>query len=1359
MDDMQKGSDNELETSESSDECSIFDEDECSLSDGDSNAEVPLTEEEIQDLIDQLFEVESKAAEAQEMLEEESLASIKREIREELSANLSGPELDEAVEEEMLTFAEQWQEALDRLEDKSGLIQEQLDDAGIELSMLFKWLEKQAPQCCTTEAWKKRTHWAGALPSHEVSKAVQEAENDLDIIRPVKRHRGKLIEEGASGYLEKKVLDRGFTHCASGSDTQKGDGWRFLDSVLEKEHNEGKPGCFGSKAWASVYLAATPEQAALLGLPGSNEVEEIDDLEKCKDILTAEAIANERESGLTEMQRKNIKKVKEEEDIKRTKLMDQFIFKRKRKRKPGSSSISGPSNQCIDKGQTTWHINCPDVHPDQNIGGAVIINIDSDEEQIPSKFTESVRVMEQAKLYFQDAVKSLETSELPYAVGKEDRTNDAFNCTVCGKKLRPDQVNKHPLFDVIICKPCRKFYQSGPITKDSSGRDNECSWCANGGNIVFCDGCDKVFCEGCIKLNFGDQKYQQIIESEQWLCYCCDTELLMPKITRFLEASELKSIGSSNQANSQSDEFIELRQHEKRRKRLRRIIEDDELEESTIIKQRLEKERKERLDRLRDSANNIGTDMTSTTSTLEKCAINVVRDPDEEEVLIPSGIATFLKPHQIEGVQFMWENCIESIKKVKAGDPGNGCILAHSMGLGKTLQIIAFLYTVLKKKDLGLRTALIVTPVNVLHNWPDEFEKWKPAERKGLRVYVLDETSRNIRKKLLHEWQKTGGVMMIGYSTFRTMSLGKYVKYSSEKDEIRKALQNPGPDILVCDEAHMIKNKKADITLALKQMVDFVREGFLGRPQDFKNRFQNPIENGQHADSTDYDVRCMKERTHVLHKQLMGFVQRKGASIVENELPKKLVYVISVRLSPLQRALYNRFLQYFWLTNEQSVMTLKSRKSLFPTYHALAKVWNHPDLLFTIKEEKDILSEDSMDECFDEDVLSTDEDISMLRKEDKKFQTKSQVKTDPDGLNLNANLDWCKDLIDIPLGTLDYSGKLVLLLDILTMSSARGDKALVFSQSIPTLNLIENFLARIPRPKGKAGGWRKDKEWYRLDGQTSARERQKLVKRFNNPSNLKVQCVLISTKAGSLGINLQAANRVVIVDGSWNPTHDIQALFRVWRFGQMKAVVIYRLLAFGTAEEKIYKRQVAKESLAARVLDAQQIERHSKMDELRVLFKLDEHANEQSTSNMGRTSNTLDHDPPEDDIMTSLLIDHRPKWIVGIHKHDTLLEDREDEKLTVEEQELAWEKFRRIADSHDVDWVQINSQPEISSCVSNSWSGAGYKMPESTCSFTFHAMLLQSTSTKNNEHVRCGACQEEIGWEHIAKSKHSKLFP
>ncbi|CAM6101633.1 unnamed protein product [Calypogeia fissa] len=93
-----------------------------------------------------------------------------------------------------------------------------------------------------------------------------------------------------------------------------------------------------------------------------------------------------------------------------------------------------------------------------------------------------------------------------------------------------------------------------------------------------------------------------------------------------------------------------------------------------------------------------------------------------------------------------------------------------------------------------------------------------------------------------------------------------------------------------------------------QQGMNFVtrcREGFLGTSQVFKNRFQNPMENGQHADSTTRDVKLMKQRSHVLHAQLKGFVQRMNTSVLKDELPSKfLLFNICEALTTSGEAIY-----------------------------------------------------------------------------------------------------------------------------------------------------------------------------------------------------------------------------------------------------------------------------------------------------------------------------------------------------------------------------------------------------------------------------------------------------------------------
>lgn len=114
-------------------------------------------------------------------------------------------------------------------------------------------------------------------------------------------------------------------------------------------------------------------------------------------------------------------------------------------------------------------------------------------------------------------------------------------------------------------------------------------------------------------------------------------------------------------------------------------------------------------------------------------------------------------------------------------------------------------------------------------------------------------------------------------------------------------------------------------------------------------RFQNPIENGQHTNSTAEDVKIMNQRSHILYEQLKGFVQRMDMNVVKKDLPPKTVFVISVKLSPLQRKMYKRFLDVHGFTKDKISGEKIIKRSFFAGYQALAQVCEFPVFfLFTI---------------------------------------------------------------------------------------------------------------------------------------------------------------------------------------------------------------------------------------------------------------------------------------------------------------------------------------------------------------------------------------------------------------------------
>ncbi|XP_056260191.1 helicase ARIP4 [Seriola aureovittata] len=633
--------------------------------------------------------------------------------------------------------------------------------------------------------------------------------------------------------------------------------------------------------------------------------------------------------------------------------------------------------------------------------------------------------------------------------------------------------------------------------------------------------------------------------------------------------------------------------------------------------------------------------------------VNINHPAEEKDIYLAPQLARAVKPHQIGGIRFLYDNLIESLERYKTSS-GFGCILAHSMGLGKTLQVISFIDILLRNTEA--HTVLAIVPVNTLQNWLTEFNIWLPPQEalspdtdpilvagRTFKVHILNDEHKTTlaRAKVVEDWSRDGGVLLMGYEMYRLLSMKKSFvmgkKRKSKKpagpiiidlDEedrqqelmrgIEKAIARPGPDVVICDEGHRIKNYHASTSQALKNirsrrrvvltgyplqnnlieywcMVDFVRPDFLGTRQEFSNMFERPILNGQCVDSTPQDVRLMRYRSHVLHSLLEGFVQRRGHDVLRDQLPSKEEHVILVRLSPIQRALYTEFMKRFREAGNSGWLGLNPLKA----FCVCCKIWNHPDVLYEALQKENQANEQDLDL---DDITSASNPrcpapgaglkAKVADSSNSKVNNLPPLNPSQDRANQVITYEWAKDIMsNYQTGVLQNSAKMVLLFYLIDESVRRGDKILVFSQSLSTLTVIEDFLSKRPIPidiassDSQSQNWVRNLNYYRLDGSTSASERERLINQFNDTGNNTAWVFLLSTRAGCLGVNLIGANRVVVFDASWNPCHDAQAVCRVYRYGQRKPCYIYRLVCDYTLEKKIYDRQVSKQGMSDRVVD------------------------------------------------------------------------------------------------------------------------------------------------------------------------------
>jgi transcriptional regulator ATRX len=134
---------------------------------------------------------------------------------------------------------------------------------------------------------------------------------------------------------------------------------------------------------------------------------------------------------------------------------------------------------------------------------------------------------------------------------------------------------------------------------------------------------------------------------------------------------------------------------------------------------------------------------------------------------------------------------VEDLKRLNKTD-GSGCILAHCMGLGKTLSVISFISTLMfNQEETGIRTCLVVTPLNTVLNWQAEFQKWLGED--SMDVYEMSSIKNNWgRMETLEAWHETGGILIIGYELYRILTQHQRVKNKKQKLAFTRTLADPG---------------------------------------------------------------------------------------------------------------------------------------------------------------------------------------------------------------------------------------------------------------------------------------------------------------------------------------------------------------------------------------------------------------------------------------------------------------------------------------------------------------------------------------------------------------------------------------
>ncbi|XP_026823254.1 ATP-dependent helicase ULS1-like [Rhopalosiphum maidis] len=611
----------------------------------------------------------------------------------------------------------------------------------------------------------------------------------------------------------------------------------------------------------------------------------------------------------------------------------------------------------------------------------------------------------------------------------------------------------------------------------------------------------------------------------------------------------------------------------------------------------------------------------------------------------PEGLVVSLMPHQKHAIAWLsWRESQEPC----------GGILADDMGLGKTLTMISL---VLKEKqdsllsmvsidnrstDVIIGGTLIVCPASLLSQWENEFKtKLKPG---FLKVAQFNSINRNIAAIELARYDvvmTSYNIIMWDYKKKMFLLSPFFIKWKR----------------IILDEAHQIRNKKTQTSYAVCKTKSMCRWAITGTPIHNKEAdFFTLLKFIRCHPFDDWNVwkrwvcnndDAGKHRLFLLVKTLMlRRTKRELSKYTTFKIPTKNVHEIEIELSKEERNAYEKVLQfssnlfatylydkaakekvfdsnikvqskvqYFQEQSQDKDKIFKDHPELLmfkkfknieeiQTHHILVlllrlrQICCHPTLIKgpinegNINEDVESILEDFnevsegdstiSDSFYNEitEIVDCPNIIDLSRLMSHLTLNEEPAKKNPE-LNSDNNI-FKKTWI---------STKIKVICDLVKKNILIGgtDKAIIVSEWPSFLYLIRKNLAHYKTEM--------------FSGAIPIVKRNKIIREFNNPDG-GPQILLLSLKAGGVGLNLMVANHLFLMDVHWNPQMEAQASDRVYRVGQKKTVNIYKFICSNTIEKRILDIQIKKLQIANNLFEGTSaITSKITLDDLKQIFQ------------------------------------------------------------------------------------------------------------------------------------------------------------